>query len=147
MKFITRDITTIEAPAIIIHGVNCQGAMGSGIARAIYEKWPRVREDYINYGSMELGTIQPVAVGKELWVVNCFTQEYYGADKKKYADIGAIVDCLQSVSLLAQSLPIWDIYSPRIGCGLGGLDCDSEVVHAFEQTARLSPIQFTICDI
>lgn len=147
MKFITKDITTIEGPAIIIHGVNCQGAMGSGIARSIYEKWPRVRGDYIHYGSMELGNIQPVAVGGKLWVVNCFTQFYYGGDKKKYADPSAILGCLGRLSLFAQSLSIYDIYSPRIGCGLGGLDWDSEVLSVFELAARVSPIQFTICGI
>ena len=31
---------------IIIHQVNCQGAMNSGVAKAIREKWPIVFDKY-----------------------------------------------------------------------------------------------------
>lgn len=31
---------------IICHQVNCQNVMGAGIARAIYEKYPKVKELY-----------------------------------------------------------------------------------------------------
>ena len=33
----------------ICHQVNCQGVMGSGIARQIRERWPRVYDGYKNF--------------------------------------------------------------------------------------------------
>ena len=43
MKYIVQDITTVEPPGIIAHGVNCQNIMGSGVAKALFQKWPLVR--------------------------------------------------------------------------------------------------------
>ena len=45
MDFIQKDITT-ERHGLIIHGVNCQGVMGSGVALAIRNKWPVVYDEY-----------------------------------------------------------------------------------------------------
>ena len=39
------DITNSKAN-YICHQVNCQGAMNSGVAKAIREKWPRVYKAY-----------------------------------------------------------------------------------------------------
>ena len=33
----------------ICHQVNCQGVMGSGIARQIRERWPEVYKDYYDH--------------------------------------------------------------------------------------------------
>lgn len=64
MKFINKDITTVEALSILLHGVNCQGVMASGVAKAIAEKWPIVREHYLSLkvSDMYLGKIQAVEV-------------------------------------------------------------------------------------
>ena len=39
------DITKSNAD-YICHQVNCQGVMGSGVAKAIRDKWPQVYEEY-----------------------------------------------------------------------------------------------------
>ena len=45
MQIIEGDIT-LESSGLIIQGVNCQGAMGSGIALAIKNRWPEVYDAY-----------------------------------------------------------------------------------------------------
>ena len=77
-----RDVTTITK-GFILHGVNCQGAMGSGIAGAIARKWPIVRDLYLAYvhdqrqragfqSEQLLGNVQLVKAGKNLTIANCF---------------------------------------------------------------------------
>lgn len=64
MNYLNKDITTVEAPALILHGVNCQRAMRSGVAKALYSKWPQVREEYMKFSKEEMyfGKIAPVKV-------------------------------------------------------------------------------------
>lgn len=148
MNFIKKDITTILGPAVIAHGVNCQRTMGSGVAKALYEKWPQVRENYMQYGSMELGDIQPIQVGTNSWVVNCFTQHKFGTDGDKYANEESLYKALYRCALFAQGIGISHIYSPRIGCGLGGLNWKMDVYPIFLKIQRTFPfVVFTICDL
>ena len=39
----------LEAGESIVHQVNCQNVMGSGVAKAIYTKWPEVKIEYHKY--------------------------------------------------------------------------------------------------
>ena len=40
----------LEADAdIICHQVNCQGAMGAGVAKQIADKWPNVKKEYVKF--------------------------------------------------------------------------------------------------
>lgn len=148
IKYIKKNITTLVSPAIIMHGVNCANAMASGVAKALYTKFPEVKEQYHKYGTMQLGDIQPVQVRQELWVVNCFTQDKYGYGGGKYAYPSSIQRCAANVARFAQSLTINTIYLPRIGCGLGGLDWDTEVLPVIEEvTSIFTDVQFIVCDI
>lgn len=127
-KYIKRDITK-ETEGLIIHGVNCQGVMGSGVALAIRKKWPKVYEDYmkvckiINHPDKLLGRISFVEnVGSsDLVVVNAFTQRNYGNDGQKYASLDAIKNCFNTLKLYSP-LERYTIKMPMIGCGLGGLE-------------------------
>lgn len=133
IQFITKDLTTVEK-GIIAHGVNCQGVMGSGVAKALRDKWPKIFPRYEQhvalcyprYKEKLLGDIVLVGVGSELMVANCFTQEFYGKDGRVYADLGGIKLALIDVIELAIGLEL-PVYLPRIGCGLGGLDWDTQV--------------------
>lgn len=148
MKYIVKDITTVESPAIIIHGVNCLRTMGSGVAKALYEKWPRVKSDYIEFGTMRLGMIHPVPVGQDLWVVNCYTQHKFGTDGDKYANASSLDECLTLAAYFAEMMGIDDIYSPRIGCGLGGLSWQDEVLPIYNKVSDVfKHLNFIICDI
>lgn len=143
MQFVQQDITTVEGPAIIAHGVNCQRVMGSGVARALYLKWPFVRSAYLAKGSQKLGDVQYLPVGEGVIVANCFTQQYYGRGGRRYASLPSIEVCLQDV---AETFP-GTIHIPRIGCGLGGLDWEKEVLPALENIERVFGVEFIIHDL
>lgn len=159
MEYRKQDITTIEGPAIIIHGVNCQGKMGSGVAKAISDKWPAVKEEYLRSHDItfsgnridripcQLGDVEYIEANSinDIYVVNCYTQEFYGYDGKKYADLSAIRTCIDMVCRIYG----YDrnIFSPKIGCGLGGLDWETEVKPIYEEIEKQHPVNFIICEI
>ncbi|MDE6149843.1 MAG: macro domain-containing protein, partial [Ruminococcus sp.] len=94
---------------VIIHQVNCQGVMGSGVAKQIREKYPNVFQKYhelcsrykAEHNEKELlGTAQIVKVGSDgtKYVANLFAQENFGYDGKCYTDYEALRRCLTYVS-------------------------------------------------
>ena len=125
---------------IICHQVNCQGAMNSGVAKAIRQKWPKVYTEYkakcdyeeatVNdlYGQYEnpidwseclLGDIQVVLVDENKAVINMFAQQYYGYDQKRYTSYDAFWYCLGRIKRVIN--PEKTIAFPaRIGCVRGG---------------------------
>ena len=127
---------------VICHQVNCQGAMNSGVAKAIREKWPIVYKSYREKfqemedkivklcGSFEsqmdvsevlLGDIQVVFIADKntMAIVNMFAQQGYGYDGRRYTSYDAFWNCLGEIK---QSIkPGLRIAFPaRIGCVRGG---------------------------
>lgn len=137
LEIINRDLTTIEH-GIICHGVNCQGKMGSGVANAIRNKWQFVYTQYKELcdaiagpSSQLLGAAQILMVeDPDLYVANCFTQNFYGYEGR-YAELSAINQSIDYVHQQADALHL-DVYLPKIGAGLGGLDWDMEVCPLIE---------------
>jgi O-acetyl-ADP-ribose deacetylase (regulator of RNase III) len=134
------DITTTHCDAIA-HGVNCQGKMASGVAKAIRDKWPEVYEDYMEnfpHGRAShplLGYASTTYIERDdKWVTNCFTQEFYGRDGKRYANPEAIETSLRSMCKnLENFTEVKTIAIPKIGCGLGGLSWEKEVKPIIEK--------------
>lgn len=129
LKYVKGDLLS-ATKGLIVHGVNCQGVMGSGVALAIKNKYPGAYYDYINYVSVEtdtglrgknlLGRICYSRVSGQLCIANAFTQQFYGRDGKQYASYSAIEDVMQNLQGYVSS--ITPIHMPKIGCGLGGLE-------------------------
>ena len=122
---------------IICHQVNCRGAMNSGVAKAIRQRWPEVYTKYhqcakdidIGFGDMQLswehmlGHIQVVYLGEEnghsKGVINMFAQEGYGYDGCRYTSYDAFWSCLGEIKKYIN--PEKTIAFPaRIGCVRGG---------------------------
>lgn len=87
---------------LILHQVNCQGKMNSGVAKAIREKWPIVYDEYYklfykDFFIVKLGICQPVSVSDNQKVINMFSQDNYGYDGKIYTSYDAINTCLGKV--------------------------------------------------
>ena len=123
----------------ICHQVNCQGRMGSGIAKSIKERWPIVYDQYVNgykerekeisnmctfeysldVGETLLGHLQQVKVNNKQTVINMFAQQYCGYDGQRYTSYDAFWDCLEGI---AASVPKGSKigFPYGIGCGLGG---------------------------
>jgi len=123
---ITGDILT--AKGIIIHQVNCRGVMGSGVAKAIREKWPTAFDAYRSHwermggasnADEMLGDVVFADVG-DVWVGNCFAQDGYGKDGRRYTSYDALDRCMIEVARLAPKFAGASINFPLIGCGTGG---------------------------
>jgi O-acetyl-ADP-ribose deacetylase (regulator of RNase III) len=110
----------------IAHGVNCSGGFGSGIAKAIAEKYPMVRDAYLyryNTCGWRLGHVQLLGVGDGSGreIANCATQQRYGKpDEGPYVSYQAIREVIRD---LIRSWP--DGFAiPKIGAGLAGGNWD-----------------------
>lgn len=121
---------------VIAHGVNCQGVMGSGVALAIREKYPLAYSTYLkkvqkwvefnNNTSGMLGQVQfcstsenDVFTEPNLVVANCFTQDFYGTNKR-HVNYEAVAQCFYTLNLRAKLYGQLNI--PKIGAGLAGGD-------------------------
>lgn len=152
--YLKQDLTKLQSDVsiLIAHGVNCQRVMGSGVAKALYEKWPRVKAAYLNIpkDEMRLGLSQIHLVAENIFVANCWTQEYYGRDKKVYASKIHILQCIADVIAFCGEEGIENIYLPKIGCGLGGLDWEAEAgVRFFMEGLQCyaENVQIHICEL
>ena len=146
MEQLSQDITTVVSPAVIAHGVNCQNAMGSGVAKALFLRWPDVKKEYHKFEKQVLGQVQFVQVENNLYVANCFTQEFYGRDGKRYASPSAIAEALDKVcSFVKKSLFLPNIvHIPKIGCNLGGLNFEADVEPTIVALEKKHKIEFLI---
>jgi O-acetyl-ADP-ribose deacetylase (regulator of RNase III) len=139
MIYKDKDITTVTQ-GIVAHGVNCQGVMGGGVALAIRRKWPKIYEDYMSIKVKQLehfGTAQVVIIEEDLYVANCFTQKFFGRGGI-FAEAAAVKSSLYQVFMLASGLKL-DVYIPKIGSGLGGLNWERDVVPLVEELEKTFP--------
>ena len=135
MEIIHDDILKCDE-GLVIHGTNCSGGFGSGIAGQVRQQLPVVYENFkkIPQGEQSLGTLQIVSIpGKKgLYWGNGFTQLNFGKDGKKYASLEAVDKVLEKAFKLCM-LYNMPLNSPKIGCGLGGLSWEDEVKPIFEK--------------
>lgn len=150
IEYVEKNVVDVGM-GIVAHGVNCQGKMASGVAKDIRAKWPIVYEAYMEApkGGAMLGTCHLIAVNHQdsLWVANCYTQQFYGYGGGKYADSESVERSLENAAVYADiyGLPI---FMPRIGCGLGGLDWDKDVLPALERiTEKYNRVDMIVCDL
>lgn len=125
MQIIDKDITTIKS-GIIAHQVNCTNHIGSGVAKALIQKWPRVKTEYHNwcdrFGTDNiLGHVQLLVIDSSLYVANNFSQKDKGYDGKLYTNYDAVRKCFESINTMNKTLYRTQVYIPfNYGCGLGG---------------------------
>ena len=145
VKYVKGDLTN-ATERYIAHGCNAQGVMGSGVALAIRNKWPKAYIDYVRYikdGGTLGGSI--VSVNDDKYIINLITQEFFGNDGKRYASPPAIMKSLVDT--------IWDynisgtIAIPEIGCGLGGLNWNGDVLPVLERIETDFEVEFRVYKI
>ena len=135
----TRIGNVLDIPeGIIVHGCNCHGVMGAGIACQIKNRFPEAYKVYrenheshkhnvvpFGFSGLKLGEITHVEVAPFKIIVNANTQFDMGSDKR-YVDYEAIAKCFEHVKQLAQTVASdnsgrkLDICFPLIGAGLAG---------------------------
>lgn len=132
MKVIEQDITTVDM-GIVGHQCNCRGAMGSGVALAIRNKWPKAYEDYrvaYEYHRLILGMSVMSEVSEEppLFVAHLCGQWDYGK-RGIFTNYNALSDALCNMRNFQEDYArvydgkVLQLYLPYgIGCGLAGGD-------------------------
>lgn len=127
-----------ETRGILVHGVNCQGAMGAGIALEVKKRYPKAYESYIAFGerngwhpNLLLGQVDFVQISDELFIANAFIQASYGRSDFRYVSYDAVDECFSRIKQYAiyRELPV---KYPRIGAGLanGNWDIVSAIIQA-----------------
>lgn len=154
IKIIDGDIFNCDADAIL-HQVNCQGVMGSGIAKQVREKFPtvfkyykarcdedkRFKEQSGITKSRLLGLAQvcykedyPVGDIKDKQVIiNLFAQDRYGYDGNCYTDYEALRKCLKTVNRQFSGKRVAIPY--LMACHRGGGDWDTVYQMIVEELA------------
>jgi len=134
METIEKDITTVEF-GVIVHQVNCQCVMGSGVAKALRDKWPAIFDSYnfmsaraeFNGGGL-LGCIDVCKVEDNLFVVNLFGQDKYKKsiddNWNRFTSYGAWEKALPKLRkyINEQGLPDRIYFPYNVGCDRGGGD-------------------------
>ena len=108
---------------LILHQVNCQGKMNSGVAKAIREKWPVVFDEYCKLCSspfLKLGMCQPVSISDTQKVINMFSQDKYGYDGEMYTSYDAVNKCFKYTKGYMQSNGFKRIAIPYKMCSCRG---------------------------
>lgn len=141
---INKDILTVDK-GVIVHSVNCLGAVG-GLAGAIARKWPKNAEEYRAHVKrqklpiMLLGSVFEVNVAHNVIVANLFGQNNVGT-RERQTEYSALIAGFKRIEqtsfkgndikdevftphgLHEYRITLQDIYIPyKIGCGLGGAD-------------------------
>lgn len=129
IEIVRGDILNATGVAAICHQVNCMNAMGSGVAKAIYSRWPEVKLKYHEYCSGKhpeelLGNVQIVYLNEfpsyNLVVLNIFGQLNYGKSGICYTDYSALERAFDEINSLCAQKSIALPYG--FGCGLAGGD-------------------------
>ena len=133
MKFIKGDALKVfqdsmwsEEHTTLLHQVNCQRVMGSGIALQIRKKYPIHFSDYLN-SEQNLGNCVTTSLSEQSKIVGVFGQQYYGSNKVRYTNYlvliqGIVQVCLNHEHLYDEHLDI--IIPSKLGCDRGGGDWD-----------------------
>ena len=131
MKIIYKTGNLLDATTdVIAHQVNCQGVMGSGVAKQIREKWANVytayKAEYDLFTDLNkplLGNCQLVQVNDHQYVANLFGQNKYGYDSKRYTSYDGIYDALTNLVFQMENNNINSIAFPfRMSSDRGGAD-------------------------
>jgi len=108
---------------LLPHGCNCRKVMGSGIAKSLATKYPKILEYDRNFPPIleaRLGRIVKVPIDKEKFIINCYTQLNYGAGLQ--VDYNAIEKCMKALNNLLNLSDKYVLGMPQIGAGRGGGD-------------------------
>lgn len=141
---------------IIVHQVNCRGAMGSGVAKQVRARYPNVYKvycrhcaDYHARGESPLGEALLVKAEPDsensVWVANLFAQDGYGYGERHtdYEALWSSLHVLRNYCLSLQSLrpkdergnpaPVKIGIPFKMSCDRGGGDWEGRVYPMIEE--------------
>lgn len=124
LKYIEGNLFESTDP-LIVHGVNCRGGFGAGVAGQIARLYPGVRDLYhkkFETLGWHLGDVQFVRTKSGLIIGNLATQKDFGKGDKVYINYEAFRTCLVKVMEFMKAHKINHLSMPKIGAGLAGGD-------------------------
>jgi len=141
MSILIYDLTKITR-GYIAHGVNCQGVMGAGVAKALALTHPDLpifwKQRCQGEDRAVPGKCYPFEVSPQLTVYNLTTQEFYGRMGRATPEwVKMAVKDLEAYHQTDDP-----IFIPPIASGYGGLNWQ-ETKQIFED----SPLHFIVCDL
>lgn len=133
IKYVKGDATIPQGDGtkIIVHIVNDIGRFGSGFAKAIMDRYPIVREEYMKWarnGEIDnkrfmLGETQFVRVNDDLWFANMIAQHnLINISNPTPIKYDALISCLKQVEKFIRSANIHSLHMPKIGTKRAGGD-------------------------
>jgi O-acetyl-ADP-ribose deacetylase (regulator of RNase III) len=138
---------------VICHQVNCQGVMGSGIAKQVREKYPYVYKEYKEFcdkarkeGRSPLGCWQAIQIDEDnprKYIINIFAQENFGYDGKCYTDYKVLRTVFEEIRAATHDFTIAIPY--LMGCHRGGGDWNV-VYKMIEEVFGNSDCEVLICE-
>jgi O-acetyl-ADP-ribose deacetylase (regulator of RNase III) len=128
IKYVKGDATAPvgDGAKCIVHIVNDEGKWGKGFVMAVSRRWPRIREEYINWHSnqdnFKLGEVLFTRAESNIWVANMIAQHgTRNSGGKPPIRYNALEKCLKQVAYECRIQP-WSVHMPKIGAGLAGGD-------------------------
>lgn len=149
VNFVSGDLTTIDHPAVIIQQVNCQNAMGAGLAKSLMTRWPQIASDYHAYCQGKqpenlLGHVQTSTVDDHLFVCNVFGQLRYGRHGHYTNEAKLLTAC--DVILRHAAKANLPVYAPvNLGSGLAGGD-RNQIINGLTQSSNQYGAQLYLVD-
>ena len=135
---------------VICHQVNCQGAMNSGIAKQVRERYPwvyahykRLCNTYRSDREKLLGFVQSTFINENTEIINLYTQLNYGYDSACYTNYNALKVALHYLAATRHKQIIAIPY--LMGCCRGGGDWNV-VYKMIEEAFTDSDCEVLICE-
>lgn len=144
VKYVVGDIVALAETGkydAVIHGCNCFNTMGSGVAKALRDKWPQVYavDNETTKGDIrKLGGFTVASAGCTL-VVNAYTQYSYNPRVHPF-EYSALSAFFTNFTKYYDDTAQGKLLMPKIGAGLGGGDWN-----VIEQILINTGLDITVC--
>lgn len=129
---------------VLVNTVNTVGVMGKGIASDFKKIYPLMFEEYkvqCDNGNLDIGELSLYKTSNK-WILNFPTKKHWRSPSTvEYIEKG-----LQKLVEQATKLQLTDIAMPKLGCGNGGLDWETQVRPIVEKYLKKAPINVAIYD-
>jgi O-acetyl-ADP-ribose deacetylase (regulator of RNase III) len=122
----------------LVNPVNTRGTMGAGLARVFRSKYPEMYERYkatCDAGLLQIGDLYlfkvppPIWYDQPRWIINVPTKE----DPKLLSKLEYVEEGIKALTSVYKNFGIVSVAVPALGCGLGGLDFDTQVYPLYEK--------------
>lgn len=152
IRYIKKDLLTVNPKAVLVHAVNCQGVMASGIAKEFKAEFPNAFKLYANdcklLGEWMAGTGAIYAdSSKPDYAMGClFTSQNYGA--KVSPPKVVLQNTRNAVEYLLSELdefPDHSLYSNKFNSGLFGVPWFETEKVLLDVLKKFPTVIWTVC--